>query len=468
MNYIKTSYVTALLLATSVLMSCKKDEEVAPNKGIDTTAVVNSWLERTMREVYFWTDQIPKPLDKTLAPKDFFKSMLSPDDRFSVIYPDYQELIRRLSGVSKEAGYEFVLSRVSGSETDVVAVIIYVKKGSPAALAGMKRGDVVSSVNGVAMTLSNYSSLIGQTSEAHTLDFRRIVNGSYANQPKISLTTLEIAENPNFLDSVYTLPGGAKVGYFVYNFFSAGVSGSEYDQQVDLVFAKFKAAGVQDLVLDLRYNSGGSLSSATNLASLMGKNISSSKIFYENKWNQAYQTYISGRADGDQILRGRFKDKAQNIGGLLSAGRVFVLTGTRTASASELIINGLRPFMNVVLIGDKTVGKNVGSIALQDEGVKSNKYGILPIVLKIFNSLGQSDYDKGFTPNFSINEFSTPLLPLGDVKEILLNKALNEVLGGGITLARAPDGEEAVNSPEILGSSIDKKARTNRLIVDQK
>ncbi|MFY8079029.1 MAG: peptidase S41, partial [Flavobacteriales bacterium] len=98
-------------------------------------------------------------------------------------------------------------------------------------------------------------------------------------------------------------------------------------------------------------------------------------------------------------------------------------TSTRTASASELIINGLKPYMDVFLIGDKTTGKNVGSVAFEDKENPKNKYGILPFISRSFNSLDQSDYTTGFAPNIEVKESSERLKPLGDVKELLLRKA---------------------------------------------
>src|SRR5690606_22852325 len=115
-----------------------------------------------------------------------------------------------------------------------------------------------------------------------------------------------------------------------------------------------------------------------------------------------------------------------NLGNTLTGNRLYVLTSSGTASASELIINGLKPYMDVFLIGDVTYGKNVGSIAIEDEENPENKYGLLPIVTQSFNSLDESDYSTGFTPNIPINENTERLRMLGDVNEIMLRTALEE------------------------------------------
>lgn len=472
---LKNFKVTAfLLLLGSFVVACQDDEALVPNTvgtGIDSTntetefAEINKWIQESMKEVYYWTDKLPTGIGLNQEPKEYFDKLLYSGDRFSVIVPDYDELINSLNGVNMEAGYEYMLTRVSGSETDVVAVILYVKHQSPAALAGLKRGDVITTINGNPMTMSNYRSLIGKISSNHSLVYKRFDTklGDYEVQPELSLNVVELSENPHFMDTVYTI-NGKKIGYYVYNFFSPGSNNKEYDNQMDQVIADFKSQGVTDLVLDLRYNSGGAVSSAKNLGSLLGRGVTTSEIFYENRWNPAYQEYWESRPNGDDILRGKFQTKAANIGNNLS-GKLYVLVGTRTASASELIINGLKPYMDLYLIGEKTVGKNVGSIPIDDSDNPENSYGILPIAFQVFNSDGSSDYSNGFIPDAEIDEFEgLPMRQLGDVEEPLLATAIADITG---TNARIKKNETSrISVVESLGSSIDLKPRTNRLIYD--
>ena len=241
-----------------------------------------------------------------------------------------------------------------------------------------------------------------------------------------NVTATVFQENPVFMDSIYTV-GSKKVGYLVYNQFVPGANGSkanEYDAQVDAVFSNFKAQGVNELVLDLRYNPGGYTSSSANLASLIGKGISSSKLYFREEWNTTITPELQ-KEYGSSFFIQNFLDKAQNIGNNLS--RVFVLTTDHTASASELIINGLRPYMTVTTIGTTTYGKNVGSITITDDTGKI-KWGMQPIVFKSYNSAGQSDYSTGFTPTVEVEE-PLSLLPLGDTNEALLSAALNQISG---------------------------------------
>lgn len=466
----------AFVLMASIGVACKEDtvEPVTPPPTQDTpnpNLATNNWIYDVMKEAYLWTDELPAQPDKNQEPDAFFKSLLSSKDRFSHIVPDYQALISSLNGVNQEAGYEFMLARASQDNEDVIALVLYVKPNSPAKEAGLMRGDKINKINGQSINLSNYRALIGKTSENHSIDYQRYnkANSTYEQQASVSLNAVELAENPNFLDSVYVAANGKKVGYMVYNFFSPGANNTkEYDNGVDQVIAEFKSKGVNELILDLRYNSGGAVSSATNLASLIGKGVSSSKIFYQNQWNKLYQDYLSSRPDGDDILRGKFKDKAVNIGNDLASGTVYVLVGSRTASASELIINGLKPYMDVVIIGEKTVGKNVGSIPIEDKENSSNKWGLLPIVFQISNSLGSSDYATGFVPaaGNDISEFkSLPFKELGDVNEPLLARALALISGEGARIGTK--SLKDTHSVEPIMSSLDRKAYSNRVIMDK-
>ncbi|GHT26744.1 hypothetical protein AGMMS4957_22170 [Bacteroidia bacterium] len=120
------------------------------------------------------------------------------------------------------------------------------------------------------------------------------------------------------------------------------------------------------------------------------------------------------------------------INKLIGLNRIYVLTASdRTASASELIINGLKPYMNVVLIGTTTVGKNVGSVILYErdpQKQKNNTWGMLPIVFKIMNAANSSDYGNGFVPDVEVKEHQElPIFPLGDTEEVMLRTALTHI-----------------------------------------
>lgn len=440
-------------------VGCQDEEDTEPvvEEPVNPNIAINKWINDVMKEVYLWLGEMKTPIANTSNPEDYFESLLNrPTDRFSVIYPDYKELINSLNGVTLEAGYEFTLYRESSSNNNVIAEVTYIKKNSPAANAGMKRGDYIVRINGTQMTLENYRQVLGQIDKQHTLNTIRFNEGAgnFQPLPEISLNPVQLAENPNFLDSVYTI-NGEKIGYVVYHFFAPGPGNNStaYDQEMDGIFADLKAQGIQHLIVDFRYNGGGFVSSAVNLASLIAPDVKSTDIFSKTKYNSFLMQF-----DNLKNVQTPFRSKAENLGKTLKGNRVYILTSTRTASASELIINGLKPYMDVFIIGDKTTGKNVGSVPFEDTENLSNKYGMLPIVSRSYNSLDQSEYTNGFLPNIEAKESSERLKPLGDVNELLLRKAIEQITG-------IPSGARFQQLDRVdVGSTLDDKVRAGVMV----
>ena len=453
-----------LLLTASVLVtSCKKPDEATPAvvttptpTGAVTDTEVNNWILANMRTNYYWTDKIPASPNLNQTPDKFFDSILykfdataRPDgDRYSWIQESADELKSSLSGESKTDGAVFrPYLRASGS-TDVIGKVQYVQRGSPAEKAGIKRGDVFSKINGTVLTTTNYGDLLYGTVDTKTYGLLKIVNNAFVESTDTKTTTAVVLQaDPVFMDSVYTV-GSKKIGYLVYNQFVSSPNGSTsglYDQKLDNIFAKFKQQGVNELVLDFRYNPGGSLATCVNLSSLIAKN-AAGQPFATLRYNPTV-TDAYTKQYGANFSTYNFVTKASNIGANLS--RVFVLTTGGTASASEMVINGLKPSMTVTTIGTTTSGKNVGSQTIAD-ATKRIKWGIQPIMFKIFNSAGQSDYTAGFVPAVSVPEFTNvEWLPLGAVSEPLLNEALFQITGSRLARRAAVDG---VALPELPAS----------------
>ncbi len=208
----------------------------------------------------------------------------------------------------------------------------------------------------------------------------------------------------------------------------------EFDEALNDVFGNFQSAGVNELVLDLRYNPGGSVQTCIYLASMItGSN--DGTVFSKEQWNPKLMAYWE--ENNPSRLTDRFTGFI--AGGTeinsLNLSRVYVLTSSRSASASELLINGLSPHIEVIHIGDQTRGKNVGSITVYDyidnEGTKNpdHTYAMQPIVLKIANSENFSDYTDGLEPDITLKESFSNLGELGDPNEPLLQRALSEISG---------------------------------------
>lgn len=453
-----------IMIFTTVFLfqQCSDDKPLSDNQ------YVNNWILENMEFAYLWNTEIPAKPDKTQLPDEFFNSLLSDQDRFSWIQDNYLELLNSLQGVNMEAGYEFVLYRESNANENVIAQVVYIKTGSPAASKDFKRGDVITHINGTQMTVSNYQSLLGLISSNHSITYKRYNFNTqvFETKPTLDLTVVEFAENPNFMSKIFDF-GERKVGYYVYNFFADGPNetSSQYNTEMNSIFANFKSQNITDLILDLRYNSGGSESSAIKLASLIGKNVTANDLFTRWEYNDELTDYIMGQSwGGSSFFLRKFTTEVNNVGNQLQGGRVYILTRNRTASASELIINGLKPYMDVFIVGDTTLGKNVGSISIYEENDPRNKWGMQPIVVKSFNKLNQSDYGDGFRPNIPDEDNSLVILPLGDENENLLSLALTEITGNSGGRKR---GVQVQPWGRMLGSSFDRKRKNFNVNLDR-
>ncbi|UII24966.1 S41 family peptidase [Fulvivirga maritima] len=459
-----TKFFVILSLLAFTLTSCNDDDDDSNNKNEE----INSWIYNVMDQVYLWTTSMPSQdnVNTNADPSDFFESLLYSGDRFSVIYPDYEELLNQLNGVTYEAGFEFQLLLLAQGSNEVVMVLLYVKPGSPADDAGLKRGDIITEINGNGITTENYESVVPLIYEDFSATYSSYNTSSelYESKGSVNLAVEVIEENPNYMDTVYTI-NNSKIGYYVYNFFAQGSNGA-YDNQMDDIIASFQTEGINELVLDLRYNGGGSVNSAINMGSLIGSDVNSSKIFFSSIYNDLYQNYFESQPNPDEELNTRFLDKANNIGNQIN--HLYILVSGHTASASELIINGLDPYMDITIIGETTVGKNVASTSIQDDENPDNNYGLLPIIARLQNSQGYSDFENGFTPlgdNY-INEFDSPLTELGDIHEILLRRAI-ELITGSNPNGRVAHRAKTFSYEKLPVSSIDRRPGTNRAILAQ-
>lgn len=415
---------------------------------VDENKYVNDWIFEQMNIYYLWNNKLPKSPDFSTKPDKFFKSLLNtfdvntnPDgDRFSWIQENYVDLLGSLSGVSSDdIGFEYIFVATNEARTQYYALVTYPKKGSDAFAKGIKRGRFITKIDGNDITNTNYRSLFsGIGSKTLTMgDWVLDTNDNkYKIRPSGDVTIQmekNFAEIPVYMDSVYTIDN-KKIGYMVYNFFAAdkGDATHSYDRLLMNTLTSIKAKGATEMVLDLRYNGGGRVSTALALASALVKDRSTSNVLVTAEYNAiVHAAYV--KEYGANYNKDYFIDKVQGTSitiPSLNLPRLYVLVTGGSASASELIINGLKPYMDVILIGETTYGKNVGSISLYKKDDNKNKWGMQPIVVKYYNSAGKSDFTKGFTPNFEVDEFETlRLVEFGNIEDPLLSVAINQITG---------------------------------------
>jgi C-terminal processing protease CtpA/Prc len=355
-------------------------------------------------------------------PMNYFYTILNDygnTDRFSWIDSSATNLTNQLNGINTVLGIKYSIFYVDNAQVNLAFVIAYVLKGSPAEKAGLKRGDIILKVDDQNITMGNYGSIL----QNQTL---KLGMGTYAagvfstNGIANTITKIEMQTNPILKDTVIKW-GGRKVGYMAYIQFL-----SSYDDSLRAVFGRFKNTGIDELVIDLRYNGGGYVTSSDLLTDLIVKDLAGKvdKLMNKKVYNDTYTAELN-KSYGASAFNTNFKMEANNISTL---NRVFILTSNGTASASELVINNLKPFMDVILVGEHTYGKNVGSFTLTDSKNRWS-YGLQPITFKIANSLNESNYGTkdGFLPNVTVVDNVLPFKQLGDPYETVLYKALFQI-----------------------------------------
>jgi len=235
-----------------------------------------------------------------------------------------------------------------------------------------------------------------------------------------------------------------------------------FNTELNAVFANFATEGISDLVLDLRYNSGGSIETAKDLSSMITGQFND-QVFAQQLFNSNFEP--KNLIFDNQINTGEAINN-------LNLSRVFVLTTRSSASASELVINALNPYIDVVQIGTTTRGKFEGSATLYDseDYTRSNvslehTYAIQPLILKTANKDGFTDFFDGLDPDIELEENFPNLGILGDSDETLLNRALQEIIPG---FAPTPDRSKSQYSIELLGEDDMSSPSFQRMYIEHK
>ncbi|MCP4313235.1 MAG: hypothetical protein GY790_18400 [Bacteroidetes bacterium] len=425
--------VTLLLLLFSsafIVFSCEKD----PNKPdlSDETLILNKWIWEGMNDVYLWENQIPD-LDPEYQEdsEEYFYDLLYSADSYSWIVDDYEKLVAMFAGVSLSTGMSVSPGRFD--DTKVISIVEYVSPGSPAADSGIERGDIIIAIDGQSLNADNYHDLYYQTTA--TFEFADWDGTQFILSDKIiTLTAIELSQNPIVHQEVIDYLG-KKVGYMVYTQFTAGQDG-EWIEELNTVFEGFINSGISDVVIDLRYNPGGSLDLSAYMASSLGprSTMENEEVFVNLVWNDKYNEFWKdfdwdedGKADGENSVQLVIRMPESNVN--LDMSTIYFLTTEGTASASESLMTGLYPYANVVQIGTTSYGKCYGSITIDDSDPKRHNWAMQPIVLKYSNSEGFTDFVNGIDPDFLVEEYLLNAEPFGSVKDPMLATALGEITG---------------------------------------
>lgn len=484
--------IIPVFLSGLLFTSCSKEDDVlapeTPETGQEVEETRNLEIEQFiyagMNEIYLYKEDVPQLADNYFSsntqrdeflatfqtPEDLYEGIQSSQDRFSFMTSDYVALENKFKGVSQTTGINYALGYI-GNTNNLWGIVRYVLPGTSAEAEGVKRGDVFTKVNGTQMTVSNYLDLLASPSV--TIDINHIQNNTITPTGRtITLANSEYTANPVYIAKTFHVEG-TTVGYLMYNSFTA-----DFDQHLNTAFAQFKGEGVTQLILDLRYNGGGSVATAVGMAGMITGQFKD-EVFLKEQWNHKYQnawepeSYINRFSDKIKLYRDTPKETDELLNSL-QLSKVIILTTNRTASASELIINGLEPYIDVVQIGGTTTGKFQASVTLYDSSNFGRKdanpnhtYAIQPLVMKSANRDGVSDYVKGLDPDIELTEDYSNYGELGSENELFLKAALNYIAGHPQDTEKAAQARRVSQKFRYFGESGMNQPDYQRMYLEQ-
>jgi len=423
----KIKYMLAALFLLIFLPRCEKDLPEPVETISEEIKYINNWIWDVMNEVYFWNVYIPQNLDpdKESDPDNFFQKLLYSKDRYSWLDDDFDGLMAQYYGVAKSMGYSPAFGQFSN--TDGIFILLeYVFPGSPADRAGLKRGDIIVSINEIDLTLANYITLFYEDIQTVTLGVLR-EDGIAKTDTKIAMTAEVIALDPAIYYELKEI-GGHKIGYLVYVEFTAGKD-SVYLKSLGNIFDNFSVAGITDLIVDLRYNPGGDIESAGYLAAGIAPSsvVQNHEVLVRFQYNSLFNNYFLQReGPNSENLVFKFPNNTHN----LNLNRVYFLTTKGTASACEFTITGLYPYMEVILVGENTYGKYTGAWIIPDlADPPQHNYALVPIVMKYANADGYTDFEDGLAVNIEVEDDLFNAVPFGDLNDPVLYKAVENIVG---------------------------------------
>ncbi|WP_421940362.1 S41 family peptidase [Pedobacter sp.] len=432
-----------MIVGVGIVGACKKSSQDQPNGSVDQ-GTPGTRDELTKDSIYLYAQQTylwnaNMPTYSTFNPRQYssYNAVLSAikalpstggKDKYSFI--DDGSVAEQLGGVSGDYGFS------ANYDGNNLLRVKYVYPNSPADAKGLKRGYQITKVNGRTVIRSSQT------------DIDNLNNALFGDNPSITLTLVKsdntVEEqtvtrstyniNPVLFTNTYTV-GAKKVGYVVFNSFTTNSSGL-----LDAAFTKFAADQITELVVDLRYNGGGSVATAEDFTNLIAPSSRNGQVMYTTYWTQTMQDgqatilqnqkfYAKGN-DGVTRMYSFFdysykptaaagnQEVFKKRGTLNGLTRVYFLVSDGTASASELLINNLKPIMDVQLIGKKTYGKPVGFFSIHID-----KYDLYIPQFQTKNQLGEGDYFSGMLVNKDVADDLTK--NFGDPEEAMLKQALN-------------------------------------------
>ena len=416
----KSDFLLTFLCVGLLSSSCKKEKGIENFPEPDPIpATVNEKMKDSVllysQDIYLWNTQIPT----TFNPRSY----ADPDKIMTAIRGYSQETgfaqpVDRWSFAIKQAEWDNISSGVT--EDFGLSVFFFaegdlrvktVEKQSPAAKAGIRRGWRITKLNGnTNITNSNADFIVQQVFSSNTTSFTFQKPDGGTTDIQLNASTYQ--ENPIYLDTVYT-NGSQKTGYLVFNSFLGDTM--QIYSQFQSIFNKFSQEGISDVIVDLRYNGGGYVTVQSKLANYLAPSTANGSLMMKQEFNNNNKLYNSST----------YFSKA----GSINLSRVFFIVSNNTASASELLINNLKPYMDVKLVGpSNTYGKPVGYFP-----IPIDDWYIFPVSFRTTNKNGSGNYFNGITLDKQVGDGLNK--DWGDKDEAALSSVLKFINSGSFSLS---------------------------------
>lgn len=461
-------FTAFLLLAATLLLpaACHKDNVVEEELPDEVRYYANLFAFNVMQSYYLWNEEMDRelsswhysddPFDKVDACR--YKQAGKTVDKWTTLMEDYSSFMGSVTGNTKSLGLDFGLYYADSSQEKVCAVVRFPYADSPASKAGLRRGDVILTLDGQEMTASNYVSLVKEY-----LYGGGSVTLGLADGRSVKLTAVQMYEEP--VQTVRTLDAdGKKIGYLHFTNFTMDAC-----RKLEEVMGQFKEDGIQELVLDLRYNTGGYTLTSSVLASMLAPlpAVTAGEVFTQDVYNkelsQAFENELLTCFTPEVGIPLTLIDSCTVYPAQVNPGiqKLWVITTDNTASASEALICGLKPYMDVVLVGQRTYGKFCGGFLITAQGFfssvkaddldtaeameKLEKWGLYVIASRYSDKNGVTlSMPDGIPADYEAKDDPLDGFQLGDPSETMLSAVLALSTGASEAASGAPSKAPAL------------------------
>ena len=411
----------ACLITVAMLAACSSSDGDSTNFTLASCSNGDQkrFVRDVMRDWYLWNDLLPSQINLSNfdSPEELLANLTTfsptgsdgaPVDQFSFITSAAAD--EAFLGEGQFEGFGFTPRFVAADDVRLFQIFA----GSPADTAGLARGQQILQMNGRTIAEIEAAEGVGAVLDTSPVDFTmREPNG---NEFTVTVSQAVVTIDPIPVFRIIDAGGGRNVGYFrLAQFISTA------DSEFDTIFAALIAAGVNDLIIDVRYNGGGLVTTTELLGDYLGGDVAENLAFIETRFN-------ADRAAAN--VRTTFFNR---LGNSLSLSRLAMISEAGSASASEMIPNGLDPHVEVVYVGSTTSGKPVGQI-----GIEFCEKVIRPTAFQLFNADGFGDYFDGLGPDCAATDDIS--IPMGDDADPNLIAALGYFDTGSCPVVLGPPG----------------------------